>query len=71
MFRKVKRLRRMWDLSRKDERAIKRLEHLTDEEMNLIPEAGDGKAMFFTEGNAKDLEEFEREQKGFKGIFGL
>lgn len=68
MFMKIKRLRKMWNMTSKEKSAI---DSLTEKEIDALPNTGNGKAQFFTEGTQKDLEEFEREQTGFKGIFGL
>ena len=49
MFQRIKRLIK---LSKKDPKA---LEALTDEQINLIPEVGDGKAEFFGEGTEEEF----------------
>lgn len=67
----LQRLKRFWQLSKKDPKALEKLEKLTDEEMAYIPEIGDGKAVFFSEGTEEEFKEMEKEDKGFKGIFGL
>lgn len=65
MFNRIK---RAWQLSNKNPEY---LEKLTDEQIQTIPDKGNGKAVFITDGSVEDHEEFEREEKGFKGIFGL
>lgn len=59
----------MWDLSKKDQRILKELEHLTPEQMAQIPEAGDGKAVFFDEGSHEEFEELLKEDKGLSGWY--
>lgn len=61
-----KRLRRMWQLSDKD---IKALETLTPEEIQNIPVLGDGKAEFLGEGTEEEYIEQERKDKGLKGWY--
>lgn len=64
----LKRIRRAWSLATKDQKA---LEKLTKEEIDSVPEAGDGKAVFFPEGSPEDWEEEKKDRKGLKGIFGI
>lgn len=63
MFKKLKRL---IALSKKDPKALKLLEELTEEELDSIPEEGDGKAVFFGEGSHDEFLEQEKEDKGIK-----
>ena len=69
----IQRLKRLWNLTRKDPKALERLEKLTDEELAYIPEIGDGKAVFFGEGTEEEFNELEHESKfgGIKKLFGL
>ncbi len=64
----LKRLRRMWNLSQKDPEI---LNNLTEEQINQIPNVGDGKAEFIPQGSEEEFKQFENEEKGIKGIFGL
>ena len=64
-----KRVRRLWELTKKDPQALAKLESLSVEQLNEVPEAGDGKAVFFSEGTEEDFIEFEREQSGMKGWY--
>lgn len=64
----LKRIKRMYELSKKDPKA---LDELTDEQIASLPGEGDGKAEFFGEGTEAEWKEQEREDKGLKGIFGL
>lgn len=66
-----KRLKRLYQLSQKDPEALKKLEGLSDEQLVVIPEAGDGKAVFFSEGSEQEFKDQEKADKGLKGIFGL
>ena len=59
----------MWDLSKKDQRVLKELEHLTPEEIAVLPDAGDGKAVFFDEGSHEEYEELLKEDKGLAGWY--
>lgn len=68
----LKRLRRLIALSKKDPNALKKLEGLTDEQMAIIPEVGNGKAEFFGPGTEEEFKEQERKDKfGVKKLFGL
>lgn len=58
----------MWKLSKKDS---KFLDTLTPEQIDAMPDRGDGKAVFFGEGTEEEWKEEQNAQKGFKGIFGL
>lgn len=64
----IKRIKRLWSLSKKDPVA---LEKLTDEQIDSLPSVGNGKAVFFSEPTLEEEKELEREDKGFKGIFGI
>lgn len=61
-----KRLKRLYELSKKDPESLKKLESLTEEEIAYIPEIGNGKAVFFDEGSIKEYKEFEKEESGLK-----
>lgn len=64
-----KRIKRLWQLSQKDPKAIEKLEKLTDEDMDYIPEAPDGKAVFFTQGTEQEFEDLQKEDKGLKAWY--
>ncbi len=66
-----KRFKRFIALSKKDSVALKRLEDLTEEQLAILPDAGDGKAVFFGPGTEEEFNEQEKADKGFKGLFGL
>lgn len=67
----LKRLKRLIQLSKKDPKALEKLESLTEEQIAIIPEAGDGKAVFIGPGTEEEFKEQEKEDKGLKGLFGL
>jgi len=56
-----KRLKNLYKLSKKDQKI---LDKLTDEQIDLIPDEGDGKAVFFGEGSEEEFKEQELEDKG-------
>jgi hypothetical protein len=64
----MKRLRRLIKLSKKD---AKVLDKLTDEQIDALPDAPDGHAVFIGQGTEADYAEQEREDKGFKHLFGI
>ncbi len=59
-----KRLKKLYALSKKDPKALEVLENLTTEQMAIIPEEGDGKAVFFGGGTNEEYEQFKREEEG-------
>ncbi len=63
----LKRLKHLWKLSKKDPEL---LEGFTEEVLKQVPDM-DGKAEFLGEGTQEEYLEYEKEKKGFKGIFGL
>jgi len=64
----IKRLRRLIKLSKKAPEAI---DALTDEQVDAFPDAPDGQAVFIGQGTEADYAEQEREDKGFKHLFGI
>lgn len=53
----------MWALSKKDPQKLDALlEH--KDVVDSIPEQGDGKAVFLSEGTEKDFEEYENSRSG-------
>jgi hypothetical protein len=66
MFR---RLKRIYDLSKKDPEALKVLETLSPEQLKIVPEAGDGKAEFFGDGTDEEYQEFLKEENGTKAWY--
>jgi len=66
MFQRIKKI---YKLSQKDPKAI---ESLTDEQIDNLPDVGDGKAVFFGEGSEEEFKRQEEEDKGFiSKVFGL
>ena len=65
----IKRLKRLWTLSKKDPVVLKKLENLTEEQLAEVPNEGDGKALFFSQGSIDDYKEFEREESGMNGWY--
>jgi len=63
-----KRIQNILKLSGKDPKAI---EELTQEQIDSIPEMGDGKAVFFGEGTEAEFKQQQNDDMGIKGIFGL
>ena len=64
-----KRVKTLWNLSRKDETALKTLESLTPDQLAEVPERGDGKAVFFSEGTEEEFLEQERKDSGMSGWY--
>jgi glutamine synthetase type III len=66
-----KRIKNLWKLSKKDPKALKVLESLTDEQLKAVPEEvkGDGKAVFLGEGTHEEWEELQKEDKGLKAWY--
>ena len=66
-----KRLKRLYELSKKDSEILDVYDTLTPEEIKDIPNAskGDGKAVFFSEGSSEDFLDQERKDKGLSGWY--
>lgn len=60
----LSRIRRLWAISKKDPKQVDKLIEIPQEILEKVPDEGDGKAVFFSEGTEKDFEEFENEQSG-------
>lgn len=67
----LKRIKRFWQLAKKDPKALEKLEQLTEEEMAYIPEIGDGKAVFFGQGTEEEFKEMQKEDSGMKAWYDL
>jgi len=66
----IKRLIRMYQLSKKDPKALKVLENLTEEQLAIVPdEAPAEKAEFFGEGTDDEYKEQKDEDSGMKPWF--
>ena len=66
----IKRLQRLWLLSKKDQDALDDFMKLTGKEIMDLPDE-DQKGVFFGEGTDEEFKDHENEKKGIKGIFGL
>lgn len=65
----LKRIKNMWQLSKKDPQKV---EELLSTDIEKLPDEGDGKAVFFDEGSQEEYEDLQREDKfGVKKLFGL
>ena len=62
-----KRLRRLIKLSKKDHKLV---DKFTDEVITNLPDEGDGKGVFFSEGTRQEFEEQEKRDKGLWGLLG-
>lgn len=63
MFKKLK---RMYELSKKDPKALEALENLSPEQLAVIPDEVDGKAEFLGEGTTEEYENMLKEDDGSK-----
>lgn len=63
----LQRLRKLWALSKKD---TKSLDSISLEDISKLPDAGDGQAVFLSEGTEEDFKKFDKKQKGLYGLFG-
>jgi hypothetical protein len=63
-------IKRLWKLSGKDQQSLENFMMLTDKEIMDLPDE-DTKAVFISEGSAKEYKDYQNEKKGIKGIFGL
>lgn len=66
----LKRIKRLWQLAKKDKASIDEFMKLTDKELMELPDE-ETKAVFISQGTNEEFKEFENEKKGIKGIFGL
>jgi len=62
----LNRFKRLWKLSKKD---MKVLEKLTPEQIEEIPDAPNGKAVFFGEGTEEEYDELQKEDSGMSGWY--
>lgn len=66
----LKRLQKLWKLSKKDPKALKVLENLTEEQIAVIPEdTEDVKGVFISAGTEEEYVEFKREEEGTKNWY--
>lgn len=65
-----KRIKKLWQLTRKDKAYLDKALELPQEKLDEIPDE-DTAGVFIGEGTKEEYEEFEKEEKGMKGIFGI
>lgn len=61
-----KRIKRLYKLSKKDQKAV---EELLDDDIDDLPDEGDGSAVFFGDGSTEEFEEMKKEDNGLKGWY--
>lgn len=66
----INKIKRLWQLAGKDKDSLEEFMKLSDSEIIDLPDE-ETKAVFISEGNSEEFKDFENEQKGIKGIFGL
>jgi hypothetical protein len=64
-----KRIKKLWQLSNKDPKALEVLEGLTDEQLKSVPDEGDGKAEWLGEGTEEEFIEQQRKDNGLQGWY--
>lgn len=64
-----KRIKRYWELTNKDPKALEKFESLTEEEIAFIPEISDEKAVFFGNGTEEEFKEIQKEDSGMKAWY--
>ena len=62
----IKRLKKLWKLSRKNSKDI---ESLTNEQIDDISDEGDGKAVYFGEGSSDEFSDLQKEENGMAGWY--
>lgn len=65
----LKRIKRLWKLTNKDEKALKQLEELSDEQIDLIPDENYEDGVFFGEGTQEEYDQLEKEDSGMSGWY--
>lgn len=66
----VKRLKRLWSLAKKDKDTLEEFLKLSDKEIMNLPDENE-KVEFIGMGTNDEYKDFQDEQKGLKGIFGI
>jgi hypothetical protein len=67
----IRRIKNLWNLSQyKPEREASPVGTVSSR-INLVKDTPPVKAEFISTGTQEEYEEFQREEKGFRGIFGL
>lgn len=65
----LNRIRQLWRLSNKEPEAIEKLLAISRDEVELIPDLGDGRAEFMTDGNQEEYDEFNKERTGWNKFY--
>ncbi len=59
-----RRLKRLYELSKKDPAALSTLENLSEAQLAAVPEEGDGNAVFFDQGTEEEYRKLKQEDDG-------
>ncbi len=62
----LNRIQKIWKMSNKPMEVI---DSLYDEKIDALPNEGDGKAVFFSEGTEEEYNDFKQEEDGTKLSF--
>lgn len=65
MLNRIKQLKKIWTLTSKDPEYLKTIEELSDKEINSIPNAGNGKAVFIPLMSEDERDKYLRDQDPF------
>ncbi len=69
MLKRIKQLHKMWKLSNKDSNYLEVLENITTNDIEKIPDKGNGKAIFISDMNDEEYNQYIRDEKqGWKGF---
>lgn len=69
MLKRIKQLHKMWKLSNKDDKYLEAIENITNEEIVKIPNKSNGKAVFISEMNEDEYNQYIKEEvDGWKGF---
>lgn len=69
MLKRLKQLRKMWKLSNKDTRYLEALEKTTVKDIDRIPDKGNGKAIFISDMDEEEYNQYIRDEKhGWKSF---
>ena len=63
MWKKLKQIKKLWNLSSKDPEYLKAIEGLTDEDIKNIPDRGDGGAVFMPYMTESQRDEYLKNQE--------
>ena len=69
MLKRLKQLHKMWKLSNKDTRYLEALEKTTVKDIDKIPDKGNGKAIFISDMDEEEYNQYIRDEKhGWKSF---